>query len=90
MIHGLSPYNYDFAVAAIPLQLILMFFYGIRRNLPVRRNRLFLLVMLSNLTMTILDLVSCEMNEVWKEFPLWLMYLVNLLYFPLLSLEVGH
>ena len=81
MIHGLSPYNYDFAVAAIPLQLILMFFYGIRRNLPVRRNRLFLLVMLSNLTMTIFDLVSCEMNEVWKEFPLWLMYLVNLLYF---------
>lgn len=81
MIHGLSPYNYDFAVAAIPLQLMLMLFYGIRRNLPVRRNRLFLIVMLSNLTMTIFDLVSCEMNEVWQNFPLWLMYLVNLLYF---------
>lgn len=81
MIHGLSPYNYDFAVAAIPLQLLLMLFYGIRRNLPVRRNRLFLVVMLSNLTMTVFDLVSCEMNEVWQSFPLWMMYLVNVLYF---------
>lgn len=81
MLHGLSPYNYDFAVAAIPLQLLLMVFYGVRRNLPVRRNHMFLVVMLANLTMTVFDLVSCEMNEVWQSFPLWLMYLVNLLYF---------
>ena len=81
MIHGLSPYNYDFAVAAIPVQLLLMLFYGMRRNLPIRRNYLFLAVMIANLTMTVFDIVSCEMNEVWKSFPLWLMYLVNLLYF---------
>lgn len=81
MIHGLSPYNYDFAVAAIPLQILLMLFYCARRNLPVRRHRFFLVVMVANLIMTVFDLVSCEMNEVWQDFPLWVMYLVNLLYF---------
>ncbi|MDO5702613.1 MAG: hypothetical protein Q4G47_04595, partial [Lachnospiraceae bacterium] len=81
MIQGLSPYNYDFAVAAIPLQVLLMVFHGFRRNLPVRRNSYFLAIMVSNLIMTVFDIVSCEMNEVWQTFPLWLMYLVNILYF---------
>ena len=81
MIQWLSNYNYDFALAAIPVQVILLLFYCFRRNLPVRQHRSFLAVMYFNLVMTVVDIVSCEMNEVWEQFPLWVMYGVNQLYF---------
>ena len=77
----LSEYNYDYALASIPIQLVLIAFYCSRRNLPIRQSRSFLWVMLINLVMTTSDIVSCEMNEVWTSFPLWLMYAVNMVYF---------
>ena len=81
MFEQLSHYNYDYALASIPIQLILLIFYCSRRNLPVRSSTSFLLVMIANLVMTIFDLVSCEMNEIWTGYPLWLMYVVNQAYF---------
>ncbi len=33
MFQWLSQYNYDFALAAIPIQLLLLIFYCSRRNL---------------------------------------------------------
>ena len=81
MIHWLSDYNYDFALASIPVQLLIILFYSFRRNLPIRSSNCFLAVMISNLTMTLADIVSCEMNEVWTSFPMWIMYAINMLYF---------
>ena len=81
MFQWLSNYNYDFALAAIPIQLLLLIFYCSRRNLPIRASYSFLWVMLANLAMTAFDLISCEMNEIWTEYPLWLMYAVNQGYF---------
>ncbi len=81
MIHWLSDYNYDFALASIPVQLLIILFYSFRRNLPIRQSHCFLAVMISNLTMTLADIVSCEMNEVWTSFPMWIMYVINMLYF---------
>lgn len=81
VFHWLSEYNYDFALATIPVQIILMGYYLSRRNLPSRQSRAFAAVLAANLAMTISDIVSCEMNEIWEQFPLWLMYVVNILYF---------
>ena len=81
LIHWLSDYNYDFALASVPIQVILLLVYCLRRNLPVRQSSSFLNMMIANLTMTISDIVSCEMNEVWTDFPLWVMYAINMLYF---------
>ncbi len=81
MFQWLSQYNYDFALAAIPIQILLLIFYCSRRNLPIRASYSFLWVMLANLAMTAFDLVSCEMNEIWTEYPLWLLYAVNQAYF---------
>lgn len=69
MFQWLSQYNYDFALAAIPIQLLLLIFYCSRRNLPIRASYSFLWVMLANLAMTAFDLISCEMNEIWTEYP---------------------
>ena len=81
MINWISPFNYDFAIAAIPIQIILLVFYGFRRNLPIRQSSCFWLVMAANLVMTSADIISCEMNEIWTEFPLWVMYAINHAYF---------
>ncbi len=81
MINWISPFNYDFAIAAIPIQLILLVFYGVRRNLPIRQSSCFWFVMFANLIMTSADIISCEMNEIWYEYPLWVMYAINHAYF---------
>ena len=81
MFNWISPFNYDFAIASIPIQIILLLFYGFRRNLPIRQSFFFWIAMSSNLIMTISDIISCEMNEVWMIFPLWVMYAINHAYF---------
>jgi EAL domain-containing protein (putative c-di-GMP-specific phosphodiesterase class I) len=37
--------------------------------------------MIINLVMTISDMIACEMDEIWYQYPLWVMYLVNIIYF---------
>jgi len=77
----LSDYNYDFALATIPIQIILMVVYLIRQQLPTRQSRSFMLVMVMNIIMTVMDIISCELNEVWQEYPISLSYALNIAYF---------
>lgn len=81
MWNWLSNYNYDFALATIPIQLILMTVYYLRRQLPTRQSRSFWWVMIMNVIMTITDIWACELNEVWQEYPLSLSYGLNIAYF---------
>ena len=81
MWNWLSNYNYDFALATIPIQLILMTVYYLRRQLPTRQSRSFWWVMIMNVIMTITDVWACELNEVWQEYPLSLSYGLNIAYF---------
>ena len=81
MWNWLSDYNYDFALATIPVQLILMAVYLLRQQLPTRQSRSFWLVMVMNFVMTIADIWSCEINEVWQKYPLSFLYGLNIVYF---------
>ena len=81
MWNWLSDYNYDFAVATIPIQIILMIVYLMRQQLPTRASRSFMLVMVMNIVMTITDILACELNEVWQEYPLSMSYGLNIVYF---------
>ena len=77
----LSDYNYDFALATIPIQVILMIVYIMRQQLPTRQSRSFMLVMVMNIIMTVTDIIACELNEVWQEYPISLSYALNIAYF---------
>ena len=81
MFTWLSSYDYDFSLAAIPVQIILLVFYGLRRNLPIRQSVCFSTVMLANLVMTISDIVACELNELYASLPHFYLYLANIIYF---------
>jgi len=58
-----------------------MVVYFLRQQLPTRQSRSFWLVMIMNLLMTITDILSCEVNAVWQEYPLVLVYVMNMIYF---------
>ena len=47
MINWLGNYNYDYVLASIPIQLILLILYCLRRNLPIRSSYSFLWVMIA-------------------------------------------
>ena len=81
MFNWLSKYNYDFAFATVPIQIILLLFYSSRRNLPIRQSTSFSIVMISNLIMTVTDIASCEMNAVFTELSGFALYSVNIVYF---------
>ena len=81
MLQWISPFNYDFAIASIPVQIILLIFYGFRRNLPIRQSSYFWLIMISNLIMTSTDIVACEMITIWTDFPVWSLYAINHAFF---------
>lgn len=81
MWNWLSDYNYDYALATIPIQLILMTVYYLRRQLPNQKSISFWWVMIMNIVMTITDIWACELNEVWQEYPLSLSYGLNIAYF---------
>lgn len=81
MPHFVGAYDYDFAIAAIPIQLILLTFWLVRGNLPIRSSVSFLLAMVANLVMTVTDIWACEAIAVYDQHPLWVSYLSNMLYF---------
>lgn len=81
MIDWLSTYNYDYEIASIPIQLIIIVFYFSHKNLPIRKTRVFFTVLFSNLVMTCADIISCEMNVLHKEISLPFLYGINILYF---------
>lgn len=81
MFTWISSYNYDYALSTIPIQLILIVFYGLRENLPTKQSYYFWFAMLTNFVMTITDIAACEVIEIWSVVPLWLVYGLNIAYF---------
>ena len=81
MFHWVSSYDFDFIVASIPIQIILIVFYCSRKNLPLRSSRSFLTIMLANLAMMISDIYACEMLAEWSNYSASFLYLINIIYF---------
>lgn len=81
MLHWMSSYRYEYALATIPIQVILLAFYLFRSNLPIRANASFVMVMVANLVMTVTDIAGCEVIAAWEAVPLWLSYGTNMVYF---------
>ena len=81
MFNWLSNYDYDYALSTIPIQIILLLFYGSRRNLPIRQSLSFSIVMISNFVMTVTDIIACEMIADFRNYSLFALYAINMLYF---------
>lgn len=64
MLEQLGASNMHFFLAAIPVQLIILFFYMSRKQLPLRESRSFLALMLLNTFTLLLDLVIVTFTPV--------------------------
>ena len=81
MLQFIGAYNYDFALAAAPIQLVLLLYWIFRGTLPIRSSASFLLAMVTNLVMIVSDVAACEIIAVYDQYPLWVSYVVNMVYF---------
>ena len=81
MLQFIGAYNYDFALAAAPIQLILLLYWIFRGTLPIRSSTSFLVAMVTNLIMIVSDVAACEIIAIYDQYPLWVSYVVNMVYF---------
>ncbi len=85
MIATVIGLNYDYAIASIPIIIILLIFFSTRKNLPIRRTYLFLFLVFNELFLNIFDILSCELSEHWHDFPFALVEFSNITYYVLFA-----
>ncbi|MBQ7583681.1 MAG: EAL domain-containing protein [Lachnospiraceae bacterium] len=74
-------YNFDFEIAALAFEIVLLIFYFAKRHLPTKKNRYFIFAMCSGCLATTMDIVSGVANEYWRAIPIELLQTVNVIYF---------
>nr|MCR5748139.1 diguanylate cyclase [Lachnospiraceae bacterium] len=80
-------WNYDFELAALTFEIILIIFYFAKRHLPTNKNKYFILCMCVGCGMTFMDLVTAIVNMQWLSFPYEIVQLLNIIYFLSTSLN---
>lgn len=87
MFQWLSTYNCDFALATLPVQLLLFLFYFGKSYLPTRQNRDFVTALGLNFALTIVSIAACAWNPGWASYSYALLYGVNIAYCVLFLLR---
>ncbi|MCR5100294.1 MAG: EAL domain-containing protein [Butyrivibrio sp.] len=79
-------WNLDFDIAALLVCLILITYYNVRKNIPIRRNYAFLSLMYATIFVTISDIVSSIITNYPQRFSNMFLYSVNMIYYVLLAI----
>ena len=81
-------WNFDFEIAALAFESVLLIFYFAKRHLPTKKNRYFILAMASGCVSTLMDMVSALADVYWKTIPMELLHTVNIFYFVCIATNV--
>ena len=81
-------WNFDFEIAALAFEIVLLIFYFAKRHLPTKKNRYFVLAMGSGCIATLMDLVSAFANVYWRDIPMELLHAINIFYFACIATNV--
>ncbi|MCR5775390.1 MAG: EAL domain-containing protein [Lachnospiraceae bacterium] len=76
-------WNYSFVLPNLFVLLLFLLYFFSRPRLPVNRNRLFLVLLVVNMLHLFFDVFSSKADEMYYLFPVWLLYLLNMLFFVL-------
>ncbi|MBO7357479.1 MAG: EAL domain-containing protein [Lachnospiraceae bacterium] len=74
-------WDLSFAMPALLILLIILAFYFSLPRLNVRRNRVFLYMVIVETLVLVSDIVSSHMDNHYEDYDLWLVTLFNMLYF---------
>ena len=72
-------YNFDFEIAALAFEIVLLIFYFAKRHLPTKKNRYFIFAMCSGCLATTMDIVSGIANEYWRVIPIEILHTANVI-----------
>lgn len=78
-------YNFDFEIAALAFETVLLIFYFAKRHLPTKKNKYFIIAMCSGCLATVMDIISGVANEYWRAIPFEILHTANVLYFICLA-----
>ena len=76
-------YNIDFDIAAVIISLFILFHIFVKKGLKTASNRVFLLLVASNLAASVTDIISSILNSYPDTMVIWQADLVNTLYLAL-------
>ncbi|MBQ3381282.1 MAG: EAL domain-containing protein [Oscillospiraceae bacterium] len=74
-------FHFDFTFPSILILLIFLFFFLSEPRLPVRKNRLFFLLVLAELLVLLFDILSSNADMNYQDLPIWLTAVLNMAYF---------
>ena len=74
-------WNYDFEIAGLAFEIVLLIFYFAKRHLPTKKNRYFILAMVSGCLATVMDILSALADVYWRSLPLEILHFINIFYF---------
>ena len=74
-------WSYSFEVPILMILGIILLFYFSRPRLPIRRNRVFLYVVIAETLAIIIDVLATEACNEFDEYSLLWVNIINMLYF---------
>ncbi len=75
-------WNYEFALAALFIQAVLIFFYAVRRRLPLRHNGLFMWLLVTETLATAMNIMA-SLALTSQKLSITEIYLLNIAYYIL-------
>ena len=73
--------NYDFDIAAILIEMILIFFYCQKKNVPNSQNRVFLMFVYVLTFSSIMEIITSQLKQYSSYCPMWIQWLMECLYY---------
>ncbi len=74
-------WNYSYVLPNLFVLILFLGYFFSRPRLPVNRNRIFLVLLIVNMLHLLFDVLSSRADELYYLFPVWLLYLLNILFF---------
>ncbi len=74
-------WNFDFDICAVAMMAVLVLYFLRKHDVPLRRNRIFFACVVSSISVALLDIVASVMSSYHDRFPVWSLYLINMLYY---------
>ena len=74
-------WNYSFIVPNLVLLVVFLIFYFSQPHLPISKNRSFLRMLITEIFVTISDIIASKLLDDYHSYPKWLHLVLNTLYF---------
>ena len=74
-------YNFDFIISALIIHLVFLCFFILQNRLPIRKNRIFMCLLLVEAFTILSDIASSWADSLWQQYSVFSLYFLNTMYF---------